>query len=299
MKYVDYQYISHNHVEHEIHAELNYGARGSKRAKKKKPTPLQIAKQNHWKKVNCCRRTIQMNFKEGDLWVTLAYKAGTRKDMKDFQKDIVDFQNMLRNVYKKEGHEFYWIRRLEIGKRGGLHAHFIINNIPNAPKLIQDSWKKTVKEAGRVYFTTIDEENGFEGLAEYICKDPEEEIQGQLCFLTPESRKKLVSISSSRNLQRPQPVAKRINPWSIKEILTGQQVIRPTEGFYIETDSVKAGINKYTGLPYLRYRETREKPKKPEKPIITQKPSKPHRPPEKKKKTVIDKVKGFFKKLRR
>lgn len=290
MKYIDYQYISHNHVEHEIHAEFNYGAKGSKRAKKKKPTPLQIAKQNHWKKVNSCRRTMQMNFKEGDLFVTLAYKAGTRKDMKAFQEDITDFQNLLRSLYSQKGYELKWIRRLEIGKRGGLHAHFVINYIPDAPALIRRVWKKSVKDSGRVHFEFVDEGNGFEGLAEYICKDPTEEIQGQLCFLTPESRKKLVSISSSRNLLRPEAVKKRINPWSIRDILTGQQVIRPKEGFYIEKDSIKTGINKYTGLPYLRYRETRipvEKPK--EKP---KQPSKPHKP-----KTLLEKAKGFLKKL--
>ena len=298
MKYVDYQYISHNHVEHEVHAEFNYGARGSKRAKKRKPTPLQIIKQNHWKKVNSCRRTIQMNFKEGDLWVTLAYKKGTRKEMKAFQKDVKVFQDMLRELYGREGQQLKWIRRLEIGKRGGLHAHYVINNIDNAPQMIQACWKKAVKDAGRVYFTTIDEENGFEGLAEYICKDPTEEIQGQLSFLTPESRKKLVSISSSRNLDRPSPVKRTINPWSIRDILTGQRTIRPTEGFYIEKDSIKAGINKYTGLPYLRYRESRIK-KDPPKEIVKEIQRPKPAPKPQKKPTIIDKVKGFFKKLRR
>lgn len=270
MKVTDNQYISRNFIEHEIHYEFAYGAKGVKRNKKKKATPLQIAKQNHWNKVKNCRRTIQQNFRSGDLWITFAYKKGTRKSMEDFEKDIRRFQNALRIEYKLRGKELKWIRRLEIGKRGGLHAHFIINNIGDT-QVISETWRKTVKDSGRAHFENIDESDGFNGLAEYICKEPTEEIQGQMCFLIPGQKKKLCSISTSRNLKRPEAVKKRMNAWAIRHLLTGQQSIKATEGFQIDKNSIRAGVNKYTGLPYIRYREERIKKAEPKKETLLSK----------------------------
>lgn len=291
MKYTDNQYISENFIEHEIHCDFNYGARGQKRLKKKKATPIQINKQNHWNKVKNCRRVIQTNFKTGDLWVTLAYKKDTRKSMRDFIRDIQRFQNFLRTEYKKKGKDLKWIRRLEIGKRGGLHAHFILNNIGDT-QIVSETWKKSVKDAGRVYFANIDDEDGFNGLAEYICKEPDEEIQGQMSFLIPGEKKKLCSISTSRNLERPQVIKKTFNPWSIKRILTGQQIITPTKGYYIDKDSVRYGINKFTGLPYMRYREKKISAPKSEK--MKQKGRKSYQS-----KSLFQKAAGFIGGLKR
>ena len=253
MLYEDKQYISDKYIEHETHCIFDYGAKGLKRLSKKKATPLQIQKQNHWNKVKNCRRTIQLNFSEGDLWCTFAYRKGTRKDMREFIRDIRRFTNLLRVEYQKQGKDLKWIRRLEIGKRGGLHAHFILNKADT--KLISDTWRKAVKDSGRAHFEVIDDEDGYNGLAEYICKEPTEEIQGQMTFLVPEDKKKLCSISTSRNLVRPEAVRKQISAWKIARILTGKEEIVPTEGYSIEQDTVRIGFNKFTHLPYIRYRE--------------------------------------------
>ena len=252
MFYSDNEFRSKDFIEHEIHCE--YDTYVEKRAKKKKPSPLQLSKQNHWNKVKNCRRTIQNNFGPGDLWCTFAYKKGTRKTMREFMRDVQRFQNHLRFEYRKRGYDLKWIRRLEIGKRGGLHAHFIINSIGDT-QLISDTWKKCVKDGGRVYFTDIDDGDGYNGLAEYICKEPDEEIQGQMSFII--EKKKLCSISTSRNLKRPEPVKKKISPWKVMKILTGREELRPTEGFYIEKDTIFYAFNKFTHMPYIRYREKR------------------------------------------
>lgn len=254
MLYSDNVYCSEMFNEHEIHCDIDVIV--EKRSKKKKPTPIQISKQNHWNKVKNCRRTIQLNFKPGDLWCTFAYRKGTRKPMREFMRDIQRFQNYLRIIYQKKGYDLKWIRRLEIGKRGGLHAHFIINSIGDT-QIIAEAWDKAVKESGRVHFEHIDNEDGYNGLAEYICKEPDEEIQGQMSFIVPRERKKLCSISTSRNLERPEPIKKRISPWKVMKIVLGKDELQPTEGFMIERDTIQTGFNKFTHMPYIRYREKR------------------------------------------
>ena len=62
---------------------------------------------------------ILLNFHPWDLWLTLKYKRGTRKDTKEVLADVKDWTDKLRNVYKKEGEPLKWIRRIEIGAQGG------------------------------------------------------------------------------------------------------------------------------------------------------------------------------------
>ena len=254
------KYIAPTFIEREIHLSV---PQEGERSKKSKASPLQIAKQNHWDKVKACRRTIQLNYKPGDLWVTFGYKGGTRKEMHTFCKDMEKLQDLIRDEYAKQGYEFKWIRRLEIGRRGGLHAHFLINDIPGALQILQRCWKKASKDAGRVHVEPIDDDNGYEGLAEYICKDPSEEIQGQMVFLLPEERKRLCKISSSRNLKRPVRIREKVNPWAIHKILTGRDVLLATRGYYIEPQSVRMGISSVTHTPYIRYRERKIEDEKP------------------------------------
>ena len=51
----------------------NYGARGEKRVKKAKVTSEYQAKLNQKHKEKYMRRLIRLNFREGDLWVTLQH----------------------------------------------------------------------------------------------------------------------------------------------------------------------------------------------------------------------------------
>ena len=260
MAYIECDYVSPNYIEREFYFAGNYGAKGEKRSEREKITPLQVAKNNQWNRVKRLRRTLQLNFYPGDYWITVKYKAGTRKDIKEVKADVKKFLDGLRKKYKARGQPLMFVYRIEIGKRGGLHCHMVINRIPDGDLLMRDAWKKSTEDAGSIDYTTIEETGGFGGLAEYICKQSEEEIQGQMQFnILEEDKKKLIAISSSRNLKRPQPIRKRYHHWTLKRILTGELDIKPTEGFYIDKDSVRKGVNKFTGLSYLYYTEVRIK----------------------------------------
>ena len=259
LAYTETNYISANYIEHEIYYAGNYGAKGEKRSERQKPTPLEIKKNNNWNKVKYYRRLMQLNFYPGDLWTCLKYKAGTRKDINLVKSDLRSFFSHLRKAYKKAGYPLMFIYKLEIGKRGGLHCHLVVNRIPDCDLLMRNAWKKATEDAGSIDYQTIEEYGGYAGLSEYICKEPDEEIQGQISFLIPEDRKKVYSISSSRNLKRPEPIRKKYSHWTLKKILTGESQIKPTEGFYIDQDTVKKGVNRFTGMSYLYYTEVRVK----------------------------------------
>lgn len=260
MAYKEDLFISSNYIEHEINFKGNYGAKGEKREKREKPTPLQIEKQNQWNRVKRLRRTLQLNFYPGDYWITVKYKAGTRKEIQAVKADVKKFLDGLRKKYKARGQPLMFVYRIEIGKRGGLHCHMVINRIPDGDLLIRDSWKVATNDAGAIDYQTIDDSGGFNGLAEYICKKPDVEHLGQIEFtFREEDRKKILAISTSRNLKRPEPIRKKYNHWTLRRILTGESDIKPTEGFYIDQDSIRKGVNRFTGLSYLYYTEVRIK----------------------------------------
>ena len=248
------KYKSDNFIEYEIRHKGQYGAKGEKRAPKKKATSEQIKKQNLRNKINRIRRTLQLNFYPNDIWLTLKYPKGTRKSLEEVKKDMTKFQNGLRKDYKLRGEQFKWIRRIEIGRNGGIHAHYVINRIFGSELLIQKNWPD-----GFVNFTNIRGDEGMAALAEYIAKPiPEEVKQISFDFIEPEDIKRCMDVQTSRNLIRPDPEVKEYKRKTVRKLLTGD--IEPTEGYYVDKDSIQFGVNPITGYSYLTYRELRIKP---------------------------------------
>ncbi len=239
-----------------------YGARGEKRAARIKPTPEQIAKQNHANKVKRVRREIILNFQPWDLWLTLKYPRGTRKTTKEVLKDVQDWTKKMRKRYKKARQQLKWIRRIEIGRYGGIHVHILINRprtIQNVDLICKEFWGK----AG-INFQSLREEGSCEQLAEYLCKKyKDDETEGQLSFLPEEDRKRCLSYSTSKNLIRPEDVIKtgekKYSHWTMRKIIL--EGPKPREGFCIDKNSIKTGVNPFTGKSYFYYTEIRIKNK--------------------------------------
>ena len=82
------KYTFYDSVEYEYKFAGNYGAKGEKRAKRRKATPEQMKRQNQWIKETKVRRLIKANFRPGDLWETLKYPKGTRKPFADVVDDM-------------------------------------------------------------------------------------------------------------------------------------------------------------------------------------------------------------------
>jgi hypothetical protein len=242
-----------NSNEYEFKFAGNYGAKGEKRAERKKATPEQIKKQNQKNKENRVRRLIKANFTTRDYWMTLKYPQGVRKEVKEVQEDLKKLIVRMRNRYKRKEEQFKFIYRMEIGKMGGIHIHILINRIGGDTDLIvRDVW-----EQGTVNYQTLYDYGGYKKLADYIVKKPDEETCEQLELFEEEDQKQFIKISSSRNLIRPEPERKVYGRRTVERIIRdGPQ---PTEGYYIDNDSVHIGINPYTGMSYIKYTEYRVK----------------------------------------
>lgn len=234
----------------------DHGAKGEKRAPKQKATKEQIKKQNQINRANRVRRTIKLNFKPDDLWCTLSYPAGTKKTIDELKKNFQSFIRTMGRRYKKAGFPLKYIYRMEVGKKGGLHIHILINRIPNADQHIQASWKQ-----GRVWYTNIYEEGGYEALADYITKKPDKQVEGQLSLFPEMERDQLIRYGSSRNLIRPEDVktVKHFSHWTLRALCSGEKEPKPSKGFIIDKASVHIGVNPFTGMSYMKYTEYRVK----------------------------------------
>lgn len=255
MGYFSQIYKSVNVIERGFRYKGNCGSKSDVRGKRQKATPEQVSKQNQYNRIKKIRLYLQANFYQNDIYITLKYPKGTRKSKDEFIKDINQFQRSLRREYKKRGEELKWIRRLEIGRRGGLHAHYVINRIYGVELLTYKCWQH-----GSAHFTYLSEEGGMAALANYFAKELPEEVE-QLKFID-EDTKQFVRYSRSRNLIEPKKEEKTFKRRTmrkiLKEICDGTR--QAASGFYIDKSSIRIGVNPYTGYSYCYWRELRIHP---------------------------------------
>lgn len=242
-----------NSNEYEYKYAGKYGAKGEKRGKRKKATPEQIKKQNQQNREKKMRRLIKANFIPDDIWATLKYPKGMRKTAEEVKRDLRNFLSDMRKEYKKRGEIFKFVYRMEIGERGGIHIHILLNRSrekPDTDITIQSMWKR-----GRVNYESIYEYGGYRKLANYIVKQPDEDMEGQMVLFPDEDRKQLGRYSTSRNLIRPQPEREVFRKRTVKKLI--REGPEPTPGYYIDKNSIVYGINRYTGMSYFHYTECR------------------------------------------
>lgn len=228
----------------------NFGAKGEKRAAKEKPTPEQMEYVNRMTKARKIRYYIKGNFSDSDLFVTLTYRKGTRKSLKEAAEDIRRLFDRLRRKFKKLGHALKYIYLIEIGSRGGIHAHVIINECGQTTRLISKLW-----EHGHPNFKNLYEEGDYQQLADYMAKVPQGEDRVQQCTKTESI------YSHSRNLILVKPEVKTYTRRTVRKYIeaieggatTHRDAAWIPEGQYIDTDSIRLGTNPYTGLSFLEY----------------------------------------------
>ena len=227
----------------------NYGAKGEKRSPKQKRTPEDIERQNQYQRTKTVRRLIKANFTEGDYWTTLTYRKGERREqIQEVSQDVSKFLGHMRYEYKKIGVPCKYIYRIEIGSKGGVHVHIIMNRIPDLDRTIQKHWPH-----GKPYWENLDG-GTYESLADYIVKLPTDEQKRQLKTFD-EDVKKLIRYSCSRNLTRPEPETKTYTSRTMRSVFNNDLI--PNEGYYIDKNSIRRGVNAFTGYGYLYYQEVK------------------------------------------
>ena len=252
-----YKYKNKKIIEHEFKYAGRYGAKGEKRAQRKKATPEQMKKQNQYNMEKLVLRKMRNNFKRGDLWITLKLKKGERVSAQEILKIREKFLRQLRGVYKKRGRALKYMCRIEIGERGGIHIHILVNRIKGTPgtaEVISQIWGRLT--GGHVNYAPVYEEGHFKDLADYLVKKPKEEITGQLTlFGTEEERKIFSEYTCSKNLELPEKETHDYKHWTLRKLVENGP--EPKPGYYIDRDSIRHGKNRYTGMSYYYYTEIR------------------------------------------
>ncbi|OOM79903.1 hypothetical protein CLPUN_14210 [Clostridium puniceum] len=231
MPYIRKETIAGKTIEVEKYYTYKYKSKGTKRGEVVKPTSEQQQKINDALAEKNLRLKMNENFGEGDLHIIPGYrkeeKPNSRKEMR---KDADDLLKKLRKEYKKQGKELKYIHVMEIGSKGAMHHHLVINHIDT--RIIQKCWKK-----GRIKVYPLDETGQYSKLAAYFVKQTSK---------TKELQSK--RWSCSKNLIIPEPNI---------EIITHREwfrkVPKPQKGYYIDKESVYSGISEFTGYGFLRY----------------------------------------------
>lgn len=218
-------------VEVEKYYTYRYKAKGVKRGKVKNPTSEEQEKINLRQAEKKLRRRINANFVEGDFHITCDYRKEERPcTREEMRKDIEKSLRKLREEFKKQGKELKYIHVMEIGSRGAMHHHLVINHIDT--KILQKCWTK-----GRVKVFPLDDTGQYGELAAYLIKytSRSKELQSK-------------KWNSSKNLIIPEP---EITVISHREWFRTDAT--PKKGYYIDKNSVKKGINEFTGYGYFKY----------------------------------------------
>lgn len=201
------------------------------RKKKEKPTEEAVRKYNERQRADRVQMLIAANFSPGDYWTTLTYRREERPESEEeANSNMQRFIRRLRSKLRKCGIELKYIYTTEIGSRGGVHHHILLQRIPEVTELTRELWIY-----GHEDFKPLYEENAYRQLAEYIVKkESKERVAG-------------TTYHPSRNLTKPKERREKLNSkfWSPEP--------KPRKGYYIIKESILNGKNPITGRPYQRY----------------------------------------------
>lgn len=171
--------------------------KGMKRTQKEKATSEEQFKVNERQAEKKLRRLINCNFEPGDYHLILTYRVDDRpEDKKMLKNDIREFNKKMRREYRKCGMEYKYIHVYEIGKKGAMHHHLVINKVD--PEVIRKNWHK-----GRVRFFPLDDTGQYSDLANYL-------IKYSSVMLKDPDRLQGKRWNASRNLKKPKIIKKRV-----------------------------------------------------------------------------------------
>lgn len=192
------------------------------RRKKTNPTAEDVQKYNAIIRERKVIRKANANFGKGDLYLTLTYPRGSRPTPERARKNLKNFQDCLRRRYRKAGQELKWMACTEIGSRGGIHHHMLLNQYDNLRE-ISELWERY---GGYAHIQFV-RGNNLAKLASYISKN---------------------EYSCSRNLVDPKEKTRKVkaNSWKENPVIP--------DGWMLDKDSVVTGINPVTGHGYQFYR---------------------------------------------
>lgn len=206
--------------------------KGEKREPKKKETTEKQHKINDRQLVRKLTRILNENFDDTSRYVTFSYTKENRPDMDRLINQKRELLKKMRKAYKDDGQELKYVETTEVGERGAVHIHMVINDIDM--RKIEKLWRY-----GYVSSKPLDSSGQYRKLAEYFIKYFQKTRN-----TSAQIQKK--AYNCSRNLKRPEPQrrAMRGNRFS--------KVINIPSGWYLDKESVREGITE-DGYEFFYY----------------------------------------------
>lgn len=210
------------------------GAPGSPRRERRKRTPEEMERQNRSNRARNIRLLILGNFKKG--WhIILTYPKEARPATpEEAKKELAKFNRKMKRIFERAGFTYKWIAVTEIGSRGAVHHHLILEDIHTDTFATQDAVVECWK-VGRKNFTPLYVDGEYEALSDYLAKkETKDDIPG-------------CKVSHSRNLIMPKVKKEQVlrRRWQTEP--------RVPKGWMLVKDSLFNGINSYTGYPIQHY----------------------------------------------
>lgn len=207
-------------------------------------TPLAQEKYNEKLRIRELTRIINENFGEDDYHLVLTYERGKRPDSDTAKLYCRQFTRKLTALYRKRGEELRFVKVHAFGERGALHHHLVINNVDKVKvREINELWEYSKKPQ---YFAMY-EGGDYSSLAAYLVRQCK-------TGLKEGERLNSKAWSCSRNIRKPAVIKDtEISKICWKEPPT------PKVGYFIDRDSIDAGVNEFNGRPYLFYRQIKRK----------------------------------------
>lgn len=159
------------------------------------PTPEKKQKRNERQKYLHNKYLIFNNFDEGDMWVTLTYRAeSVPSDPDEAHKNLMHILSNLQKKLKRKGIPLMHFSKTEAGDNIRVHHHLLIKNNFQVISMLYEYWKEygNIRDFREIY----DIENG--RLVKYILSSEHKNLNFE-------------KYSHSRNLVEPE-VETRIYP---------------------------------------------------------------------------------------
>lgn len=221
--------------QHTFYYSIRYDKKEGSRRQKENQTCEAQKKVNSRQAVKKLTWILNENYDGSSMYVTWSYEKNKRPATKeDLRTDVDKLLRGLRKTYKQDGKELKYVWVPEIGERGAVHVHMVINEI-EARKL------KKLWNHGYITIKPMDDNGQYRRLAEYFVKYSEK---------TMKTEKELTGrrYNSSKNLKIPQPEKFTVR----KQNEFGHKIAIPS-GWYLDKDSIREAWHEVTGFMYFTY----------------------------------------------
>lgn len=207
---------------------------GSRRGKENRTSEAQ-KKVNSRLAVKKLTWILNENFDGTSLYVTWSYAKEKRPTGKEELRTDID--KLLRNIrkeYKAAGNVVKYVWAPEVGERGAMHIHMVLNAIEI--KRLKRCWDK-----GWIDIKPLDDSGQYRKLASYFVKYSEKTMK--TCEGLSGKR-----YNPSKNLKIPQPTKT-----TVRSKNAYNHTIQIPQGWYLDKESVAEAWHEVTGYMYFTY----------------------------------------------